>query len=107
MLLNKELLLSRIRLAPHDSFIKQVRKQMEAGEETVWSWEDGLLRRGGRIYVPNHERLRVEVMAQFHDHKLRGHPGEKRTQSLINQLFFWKGHSKDIRNYVRSCQTCQ
>jgi hypothetical protein len=46
-------------------------------------------------------------MAHYHDHKLRGHPGEKRTMSLVNQLFFWKGHSKDIRNYVRSCQTCQ
>ena len=46
-------------------------------------------------------------MAQFHNHKLQGHPGEKCTQSLINQLFFWKGHSRDIWDYVWSCQMCQ
>ncbi|KAF8830708.1 hypothetical protein HHX47_DHR2000968 [Lentinula edodes] len=106
ILMNEDLLVNRVREAPKDTTIVEALRRIARNEEESLVWEDGLIKRGGRIYVPDIGTLRREVLQSYHDHKLRGHPGEKRTKKLVNQLFFWKGLSKDVNYYVRSCHSC-
>ena len=50
--------------------------------------------------------LQFEILHSNHDHKLRGHPGIRKTTQLINRLFFWPGLQCDIMAYVCGCHTC-
>jgi transposase InsO family protein len=47
------------------------------------------------------------VLSMCHDDSLSGHPGVKKTSALIKDRFFWHEMSKDITNYVTSCDSCQ
>ena len=37
---------------------------------------------------------------------LAAHFGLQKTYHKIRQRYFWKGMSRDIDNWVRSCQSC-
>ena len=50
--------------------MKAALKQIEKGEELEYEFTEGVLCQKGRIYVPAHKQLQVEVMAHYHDHKL-------------------------------------
>lgn len=45
------------------------------------------------------------VLREFHDEKL--HPGINKMQKMLGNLTTWKGMTKDIQQYVRSCHLCQ
>ena len=46
-------------------------------------------------------------MALCYDEPTKGHPRVYRTTELVKQRYWWKGMSKDIKNYVKSCPVCQ
>ena len=58
---------------------------------------DGLLRLDNRIYVPNHNDLRLQTLRYFHDHPLSGHFGMNRTLETIRRQYTWP----KIREFVR------
>jgi hypothetical protein len=103
--LNEELILGAIRNAERDSQWEEFNLK---AEERV----DGFVREGdyifrnGKIYVLNSRNLRLLVLQSRHDHKLRGHPGIRKTKEMIMRHFFWPGISKDVTNYVRACGPC-
>jgi hypothetical protein len=66
-----------------------------------------LLLRNGRIYIPNVNNLRFKMIQNYHDHKLRGHPGVRKIRELIMRDVFWKGITKDIEDYVKACPVCK
>ena len=45
--------------------------------------DDGLLRHDNRIYVPNANDLRLQVLQDKHDHVLSGHFGQGKTLDLV------------------------
>jgi hypothetical protein len=48
------------------------------------------------------------IISDHHDAPAAGHPGIKRTLSLITRKgHYWKGIWKDVKDYVQGCQTCQ
>ena len=62
---------------------------------------------GKRIYIPNDDDLKLEILRQYHDLESAGHQGIRRTRARIFELYFWPGMEEFIRNYVRSCLVCQ
>jgi len=60
-----------------------------------------------RVYIPEDEPLRLEILAKFHDTTTAGHPGVKRTREQVSGRYFWPGLTADVRKYVRSCMVCQ
>lgn len=48
-----------------------------------------------------------QVLKDFHDSPLSGHQGVNRMISRISNQFKWLGLSRDIKNYVRKCPSCQ
>jgi hypothetical protein len=88
------------------------------GEEKSERWVDVLLPE--RLFVNFLARRNVEqteevdednkgkVISESHDTPVAGHPGVKRTLSLLTRRGHrWKGMWRDVISYVKGCQTCQ
>ena len=58
-----------------------------------------------QIVVP--KCLRNSVLSSAHDGLLAGHGGLKRTLSRVSSNFFWPGMYRDVKAYVKSCDSCQ
>jgi len=71
-----------------------------------YQWVQGLLYRKDKLEVGNHPPLQRQIIQPFHDTPLGGHSGIKVTKRKLSTLFYWKGVSKYVRNYVRSCDIC-
>ena len=61
----------------------------------------------GRTYIPNNEKLKLEIAESEHDSKFAGHFGRHKRLELITRSFFWPKMDEWIRNYICSCDTCQ
>jgi hypothetical protein len=48
------------------------------------------------------------IISDHHDAPAAGHPGVRRTLSFLTRKgHHWKGIQKNVKDYVRGCQTCQ
>ncbi|UYV62905.1 K02A2.6-like [Cordylochernes scorpioides] len=56
-----------------------------------------------KAVVPN--SLTKKILEEYHDSL--SHPSITKTCKLITQYYWWKGITTDIKNYVRSCKSCQ
>ena len=45
--------------------------------------EDGMLKRNGKVVVPNQNNLRQRVIRECHDSPCAGHPGVEKTYDLV------------------------
>ena len=57
------------------------------------------------IVVPS--SLRMEVLKLAHDSVFAGHLGITATKKTLMSRFTWPGVTKDIANYIKSCEICQ
>ena len=53
------------------------------------------------------KQCRQNVLKVSHDIPLAGHLGTKKTLDRIRQRFYWPNMTKDVKNYCKSCETCQ
>ncbi len=61
----------------------------------------------GKIYVPNNEEVKRELLMAKHDAPIAGHPGRVRTAELVARDYYWPTITKYCHNYVDSCEECQ
>ena len=95
----------KIRQAGKDDPIYQ---KLLKDENKEGSNKDGLIYVGtGRTYIPNDEKLKLEIAESKHDSKFAEHFGRHKTLELITRSFFWPKMDEWIRNYIRTCDTCQ
>jgi len=66
----------------------------------------GKLRYRERIWIPDFEPLRTELMQRTHDSILTGHPGRDATLAILSRRFFWPGISQDVRKFTNNCHVC-
>ncbi|SOV01667.1 uncharacterized protein UDID_18169 [Ustilago sp. UG-2017a] len=59
------------------------------------------------VCVPDVDDLRLLIVQDRHDSPAAGHPGRRKTLSLVCQSFFWLGMSKFVHSFVDSCETCR
>src|SRR5580692_2853411 len=60
-----------------------------------------------RWAVPTNEQLRHEVLSQYHDSPMAGHPGRDNTIALVSQHYWWPKMNTWIEQYVKGCAICQ
>ena len=63
--------------------------------------EDGLLKRGERIVIP--EKLQREVVDELHG---QYHSGAENTVIMVKSRFWWRRMTSQIEDWVRDCQSC-
>ena len=59
------------------------------------------------IYVPDSEKLRQDILYEYHDAPPGGHVGRDKTLDSIMRLFYWPGLHQDVAHYIRTCDSCQ
>ena len=67
----------------------------------------GLLWHGDALVVPAHESLRKDIMYNMHDSSIAGHPGIRRTKTLVRREYWWPAMDTEIEAYVQTFATCQ
>jgi len=88
--------------------ITQVPRNRKSGSEHVWSQDEkGALRFKGRLYIPDEQSLRQELMSQNHDSRLSGHFRTARTLELIGRYYYWPDVSSDVSKYMKTYMICQ
>ena len=66
---------------------------------------DGIVTHHNRLYIP--PSLRQSIIKSRHDSALAGHFGVAKTLELVRRDFSWPSVSRDVRSYVRGCDSCQ
>ena len=51
--------------------------------------------------------MKIKVLALIHDSLLGGHSGYLKSLHRAKKDWFWHGMKKDIKAYIRGCDTCQ
>ena len=71
------------------------------------TYKDGMVFHKGKVWIPNNPSLRKLIMESDHDSRVAGHMGMDKTKELANRNMYGPEMSKDIEDYVRSCEDCQ
>jgi len=79
----------------------------DEGDEGAWSLDDNALYYKRRLYVPRNSSARAQILKTHHDDPHAGHFGQERTLELIQRKYYWPQMTKDVKEYVTSCTTCQ
>ncbi|XP_075666089.1 uncharacterized protein LOC142635932 [Castanea sativa] len=81
----------------------------QAGKEGPkgFTMQNGLLLYKGRMYLRTCDSLKIAILQQVHDGPWGGHSGFLKTLHRVQRDFYWPGLRKDVRKYVRECDTCQ
>jgi RNase H-like domain found in reverse transcriptase/Reverse transcriptase (RNA-dependent DNA polymerase)/Integrase zinc binding domain/Integrase core domain/Chromo (CHRromatin Organisation MOdifier) domain len=89
--------------------IRRLRSSVAPPEGDPWSLSrDGeYLLFKGKIYVPDHRDVRLDVLRSLHDHPLAGHPGITKTIHNIRRQFYWPRLVVFVTDYVNSCARCR
>ena len=65
-----------------------------------------LLRYDDRIWVPDSDNLRLQVLLNNHDHPIAGHYGQNKMLELIWRDYTWPGLRTFVKAYCKSCTAC-
>ncbi|KAL2248535.1 UNVERIFIED_CONTAM: Transposon Ty3-G Gag-Pol polyprotein [Sesamum indicum] len=72
-----------------------------------YSYELGVLKKGGRICVGSHGGIREKILKALHDSALGGHSGIHGTYQRMKPLFYWPTMKIDVQGWVKGCEVCQ
>ena len=61
----------------------------------------------GRVCIPKDEEIRTLLISEAHDSPMAGHFGMDKTLELVQRYWYWRGLQRDVREYVKTCATCQ
>jgi transposase InsO family protein len=60
-----------------------------------------------RLYVPDHDPLRLRLVQDHHETPAAGHPGRSKTLELLKRTYFWPKMQQFVDRFVKNCHTCQ
>ena len=68
---------------------------------------DGALCFCDRLYVPNIDDLRNEIMVEGHSTKCFMHPGSTKMYHNLRSRFWWNNMKREVAAFMSRCMTCQ
>ena len=97
-----------------DKEIQTIKEALDKGnKEMKWvalglcKWKDGYLWHQGKIWIPNNEEIRTNLIRRHHDILEAGHGGTAKTKELVQRKYYWPNMRERIKQYVKSCDICQ
>ena len=84
-------------------------KMNELTGEEICTQKDnrGILRFSSRIWIPNVEELKDEILKDAHNSEFSIHPGSTKMYQDLKKNFWWPNMKKEIAQCVSKCYTCQ
>ncbi|GJY61133.1 putative mitochondrial protein, partial [Tanacetum coccineum] len=83
--------------------IQQLKDKKYVGDK--YSLVDGVLRRKDKIVVGNDAQLRNSIIQHYHTDAIGGHSNTAVTVHRLKSLFYWKGMHKDVKLFIKECDT--
>ncbi|CAL9029102.1 unnamed protein product [Prunus brigantina] len=91
-----------------DPLVCTLRLEVENGDRTDYSVRnDGALMVGTRLYVPNDQALKREILEEAHSSAFAMHPGSTKMYYTLKEHYWWPFMKKEIAEYVSKCLICQ
>ena len=59
-----------------------------------------------RLFVPDYENLRLEIVYCSHSSSPAGHPGRVETLDLLQRTYWWPRITQFVANFVKVCAPC-
>ena len=72
-----------------------------------WAIINDELRFWGRLCVPDHDRIREEVLGECHRSKFSIHPRSNKMYRDMKRQYWWKRMKRDVARYISKCVVCQ
>ena len=69
--------------------------------------KNGMLYKLGRLYIPDDNTIKAQLLHEAHDNNISGHVGTAKTVELLSRNYYWPTMHTDVRKYVLSCSACQ
>jgi predicted aspartyl protease len=95
-----------------DNYWKSIKEKLQEKESTYCKrytiTDQGIIitqEEEPRICLPNNQEILLLVMKMAHDNF--GHFGVDKTYKLVTKYYYWQNAWKFIKNYVRTCDSCQ
>jgi len=88
-------------------WMEEYEKAMEGNPSKDVEYHAGALYYQNRLWIPNNQNLRREILEYEHDSKVAEHMGQSKTIELIRRNFSLSDMDNDISSWVRSCLVCQ
>jgi hypothetical protein len=106
---------SRIRDTPRkDPLVEEALERLKASAPGAlrnslndWETHEGLVKYRGKLYIPDDEDLRRDLVRQMHESAAMGHPGRRKTTELMMRYYWWPGMTRFIHAFVDGCAVCQ
>jgi len=91
--------------------VKVVEEMKQAGVKMLrdkeWREVDSIMYKERKMYVPKDNPLRTEIIRLYHNTPVGGHGGQWKTVELVTRNFWWPGVTKEVKRYVKGCDSCQ
>jgi len=71
------------------------------------SLRDDFLLYKNKIFLGDSQQLKAQVLLYVHGDPMAGHSGYEKTLHRVKRDFYWRGMRKDIKKFIRECDTCQ
>ena len=80
----------------------------DKNKEGNWKLEDGLLLWKNWLFVPDDgPELWTWLLDEVHSQVSTAHPGQTKTQQLVQNCYYWPIWRKDVEWYMWNCIKCQ
>lgn len=66
-----------------------------------------ILKEGERVVVPDNRKMKLTVLAHYHDGAMGAHTAATPTYQAVRRHYFWSGMGGYIYRYCRSCPVCR
>ncbi|KAJ0444029.1 putative nucleotidyltransferase, Ribonuclease H [Helianthus annuus] len=102
------LLLGRIKESVlKDNAAQELIQKLQQGEVIdKYTWDGEFIRRKNKLWIPNDEQLRKDILVICHSSPQAGHSGIHNTLQRFKDMFYWKRATSDIKEFVKTCDTC-
>ena len=68
--------------------------------------DNSLVMKCNKIYIPDDRQLKTQLLEIYHDNKLAGHMGVRKTIQLISRQLHWSGLTSDVTDWIKTCSVC-
>ncbi|KAL8113420.1 hypothetical protein AgCh_020651 [Apium graveolens] len=99
-------LLEKIRLC-QEKVMKEGRESMTGEEIHTGRVDKGIMRYSYRIWVPNVQEHKDEILDESHSSRYSFHPGSTKMYRDLKEYYWWPNMKRDVAEWVKKCLTCQ
>src|SRR5262249_40280737 len=90
-----------------DTALVELKTGVENGQAPEFRLDNGVLKCGHRLCVPDVGELRQRILREAHFTPYSVHPGATKMYHDVKDMYWWSGLKKDEAQFISTCLTCQ